>query len=51
MALFIGSYNLVLGFIALVAYFIVGVIIPVWSSNQGDKTGQQYRDEMGDLNS
>jgi ATP-binding cassette subfamily C protein len=40
-----------LGAIALVAYFIVGVIIPVWSSNQGDETGQQYRDELGDLNS
>ena len=40
-----------IGAIALVAYFIVGVIIPVWSSNQGDETGQQYRDELGDLNS
>lgn len=51
MTIFIGSYNIFLGAIALVAYFIVGVIIPVWSSNQGDETGQQYRDEMGDLNS
>lgn len=51
MTKFIGSYNIFLGAIALVAYFIVGVIIPVWSSNQGDETGQQYRDELGDLNS
>ena len=51
MTIFIGRYNIFLGVIALVAYFIVGVIIPVWSSNQGDETGQQYRDEMGDLNS
>ena len=51
MTIFIGRYNIFLGAIALVAYFIVGVIIPVWSSNQGDETGQQYRDEMGDLNS
>ena len=51
MTIFIGRYNILLGVIALVAYFIVGVIIPVWSSNQGDETGQQYRDEMGDLNS
>lgn len=51
MTIFIGSYNIFLGAIALVAYFIVGVIIPVWSSNQGDETGQQYRDELGDLNS
>ena len=51
MTIFIGRYNIFLGGIALVAYFIVGVIIPVWSSNQGDETGQQYRDEMGDLNS
>lgn len=50
MTIFIGSYNIFLGAIALVAYFIVGVIIPVWSSNQGDETGQQYRDELGDLN-
>ena len=51
MTIFIGRYNIFLGVIAIVAYFIVGVIIPVWSSNQGDETGQQYRDEMGDLNS
>ena len=51
MTIFIGSYNIFLGAIALVAYFIVGVVIPVWSSNQGDETGQQYRDELGDLNS
>lgn len=51
MTIFIGRYNIFLGVIALVAYFIVGVIIPVWSSNQGDETGQQYRDEIGDLNS
>lgn len=51
MTIFIGSYNIFLGAIALVAYFIVGVIIPVWSSNQGDEIGQQYRDELGDLNS
>lgn len=51
MTIFIGSYNIFLGAIALVAYFIVGVIIPVCSSNQGDETGQQYRDELGDLNS
>ena len=51
MTIFIVRYNIFLGVIALVAYFIVGVIIPVWSSNQGDETGQQYRDEMGDLNS
>ena len=51
MTIFIGSYNIFLGAIALAAYFIVGVIIPVWSSNQGDETGQQYRDELGDLNS
>lgn len=51
MTIFIGRYNILLGAIALMAYFIVGVIIPVWSSNQGDETGQQYRDEMGDLNS
>lgn len=51
MTIFIGSYNIFLGAIALVAYFIVGVIIPVWSSNQGDETGQQYRDELGELNS
>ncbi len=51
MTIFIGSYNIFLGAIALVAYFIVGVIIPVWFSNQGDETGQQYRDELGDLNS
>ncbi len=51
MTAYIGSYSVVLGIIAFISYCIVGIIIPVWSSNQGDKTGQEYRDEMGDLNS
>ncbi|MGL5312162.1 MAG: amino acid ABC transporter ATP-binding/permease protein [Peptostreptococcaceae bacterium] len=51
MAIFIGSYNPLLGIIALVSYSIVGIVIPVWSANQGNKIGQEYRNEMGDLNS
>ena len=51
MTCYIGSYSIVLGVIAFISYCIVGIIIPVWSSNQGDKIGQEYRDEMGDLNS
>lgn len=48
---FIGMYSPILGGIAFVAYCIVGIVIPVWSSKQGSQTGQDYRDELGDLNS
>lgn len=51
MVIFIGSYNPILGVIALVAYTLVGVVIPVWSANRGNSIGQEYRDEMGELNS
>ncbi|MDO5292937.1 MAG: ABC transporter ATP-binding protein [bacterium] len=48
---FIFSFNPILGCIALAAYAVVGIVIPVWSSKQGSETGQNYRDELGDLNS
>lgn len=48
---FIGMYSPILGGIAFAAYCIVGIVIPVWSSKQGSQTGQDYRDELGDLNS
>ncbi|BBF43091.1 ABC transporter, ATP-binding protein [Lachnospiraceae bacterium KM106-2] len=51
MAGFIASYHPILGGIALIAYCVVGIAIPVWSSKQGDKIGQEYRNEIGDLNS
>ncbi|MDO5520315.1 MAG: ABC transporter ATP-binding protein [bacterium] len=51
MAGFIFSFNPILGCIALAAYCAVGIVIPVWSSKQGSDVGQNYRDELGDLNS
>lgn len=51
MVVYIGSYNIILGIIALVAYCLVGILIPVWSANKGNHIGQEYRNEMGELNS
>lgn len=49
MCLFIGSYNVVLAIIALVAYITVGVIIPVITSKLSGDTGIRFRTKSGNL--
>lgn len=49
MILFIGSYNIILGLIAFVAYFTVGVIIPVVTSKTSGDTGTKFRKDSGEL--
>lgn len=51
MVLFIGSYNVLCGLLALVAYLIVGVIIPVVNGKKGGDKGMEYRTQFGELNS
>ncbi len=51
MTVFIGSYNPLCGLLALVAYVIVGVIIPIINGKKGGDKGMTYRTEFGELNS
>lgn len=51
MILFMGSYHLLAGGFALVAYLIVGVVIPLWNGRNGAQTGMEFRSEFGELNS
>ena len=48
---FISNYHLLLGAFALVAYLIVGAIIPYVNSHLGREEGRVYRKEFGKLNS
>lgn len=49
MIIFIGSYNAVLAVIAFVAYFTVGVIIPIVTSKTSGNTGAKFRKSSGEL--
>ena len=51
MALFIGSFSPLLGIIAILAYFFVGVIIPIINSKKVKNDGLAYRNKAGELNS
>lgn len=51
MAVFIGFFHPLLGWVAVAAYLTVGFIIPVWTSRLGKKQGMEYRDSFGALSS
>ena len=51
MSVFIGSYNLVSGLIALAAYIIVGIIVPVVISKLSGDSEIKFRTKSGELSS
>lgn len=51
MSVFIGSYNYVSGLIALSAYIIVGIIVPVVISKLSGDSGIKFRTKSGELSS
>ncbi|MGL6198159.1 MAG: amino acid ABC transporter ATP-binding/permease protein [Lachnospiraceae bacterium] len=51
MVIFISRYSMMAGVFALMAYLIVGVVIPVWNGKRGGAKGMVYRTEFGELNS
>lgn len=51
MVIFIGQYNIAAGIFALSAYIIVGRMIPVYNGRCGKKTGMEFRNGFGELNS
>ena len=51
MSVFIGTYNIVLGLIALAAYMIVGIVVPVVISKLSGDSGIKFRTKSGELSS
>lgn len=51
MVIFIGRYNVLAGLLALAAYIIVGVVIPVCNGKKGNQKGMEFRTGFGELNS
>ncbi len=49
MCLFIGSFHPVLGVLALVAYAVVGIAVPLVVSKASGDTGMQFRNRSGEL--
>ena len=49
MCLFIGSFNALLGLLALAAYLIVGLLIPLVVSGLSGDNGLKYRADAGEL--
>ncbi len=51
MVVFIGNFNIYCGLLALSAYIVVGVLIPLYNGKKGSDIGLKYRNEFGNLNS
>ncbi|WP_195368498.1 amino acid ABC transporter ATP-binding/permease protein [Coprococcus comes] len=51
MVIFIGRYHWMAGVLALAAYLIVGVAIPMWNGKRGSQKGMEFRTNFGELNS
>ena len=51
MCFFIGHYNVVLGIFALIAYMIIGILVPVIVSRADGTDGRKFRERSGDLSS
>ena len=49
MCLFIGSFHWLLGLIALAAYLVVGIVIPLATSKFSGDDGMKFRTKSGDL--
>ena len=49
MCLFIGSYHWALGLLALIAYLVVGLLIPLVSSKLSGDRGLRFRTKSGEL--
>ena len=51
MVWFIGRYHILAGLLALAAYIVVGVMIPMWNGKRGNQKGMEFRTGFGELNS
>ncbi len=47
---FIGSFNIILGIITLLAHLSIGIVLPVIVSRKSKSSGEGHRKKVGDLN-
>lgn len=48
---YIGGFHWSCRVLALLAYGVVGVLLPLWNGRRGAQKGMAFRDDFGDLNS
>lgn len=51
MIVFIGSYSVAAGIFALIAYIVIGVVIPLINGKRGSTLGMKFRNAVGELSS
>ena len=51
MIIFIGSYSVAAGIFALIAYIVIGVVIPIINGKRGGTLGMKFRNAVGELSS
>lgn len=51
MIIFIGSYSVAAGVFALIAYIVIGVVIPIINGKKGGNLGMKFRNAVGELSS
>ena len=51
MTIFIGSYSVAAGILALTAYIVIGIVIPVINGRRGGTLGMKFRNSVGELSS
>ena len=51
MIIFIGSYSVAAGVFALIAYIVIGVVIPLINGKRGGNLGMKFRNAVGELSS
>ena len=51
MIIFIGSYSVAAGVFALIAYIVIGVVIPLINGKRGGTLGMKFRNAVGELSS
>lgn len=51
MIIFMGRIHIMAGILALCAYLVAGLVLPVWNGRRGAQKGMRFRDGFGELNS
>lgn len=51
MSIYIASFSLYAGILAVLAYITVGVVIPIYNGRKTSEIGMEYRNKFGELNS
>lgn len=51
MTIFIGTFSPLLALLALAAYLVVGVVVPLAASRASGSSGRVFRDQVGEMNS